>query len=65
MLSPFGGEIAPFSKNGYFMAAVIDPVFACHWIYMYMDVVGGDKIQTNPSSQQHRASDRRTCSIRN
>ena len=45
MLSPFCGESAPFSDNLYFVAAVLDPVFACHWIDV--DVVGCDELQTN------------------
>ena len=44
-LGPFCGEIAPFLENVYFMAAVLDPVFACHWIDI--DIVGDDKIQTS------------------
>ena len=51
MLGPFCREIAPFSENVYFMAVVVDPVFACHW--MDIDVVGNDEIQT---SQAHSST---------
>ena len=52
MLGPFCGKIAPFLENVYFMSAVLDPVFACHWIDM--DVVDGDEIQTNRARSSTR-----------
>ena len=32
MFSPFCDETVLFSENVYFMAAVLNPVFACHWV---------------------------------
>ena len=52
MLGPFGGEMVPFSENVYFMAAVLDPVFACHWIDV--DVVCDDEEQTNRARSSTR-----------